>query len=190
MPLALLIVGTLLIVVAFQNTIGDLARAIGADVPGYFKWLVAIVAILALGYLPSMRTPSRILLTLVVLVVLLTNYRQILAGFKTFAASSGTAQGATPPNPATAFASSPNAPLPSPAAVGGSSSVAPATASSPAAIAGNVAGGMTGGGAGGLAQVLQGGAASVANPATILNLADPAGFASAIGSSIGFGGFL
>lgn len=185
MPIALLIVGALLIIVAFQNTMGELARQLGADIPGYFKWLVAIVAILVLGYVPQLRTASRVLLGLVVLVVVLTNYRQMIAGFKAFASSSGAPQGTTPPDPASSFTSSPAGPLPSPAAVSGGASSSTSSPSSPAAIAGNATGGMTGGGVGGVASILNN-----VSPQPLVNLLDPTGFASTVGSSIGFGGFL
>ena len=56
---------------------------------------IAIVAILALGYIPGFERPSRWLLGLVVLVIVLKNYQTIANGIKNFAATGGqTAQAA------------------------------------------------------------------------------------------------
>ena len=93
MPFAALLIGALLIVAAFNNSFSALASELEADIPPYFKWAAAIVAILGLGYIPGFRTPSRYLLGLVLLVVLLVNYTQIIAGFKAFLTGSGTPTG-------------------------------------------------------------------------------------------------
>jgi hypothetical protein len=100
MPFAALLIGALLIIVAFNNSFGALATELETDVPGYFKWAAAIVAILALGYIPGFRTPSRYLLGLVLLVLLLTNYQQIYAGLSSFASSPGSASGTGAAQPA------------------------------------------------------------------------------------------
>src|SRR5262245_22093351 len=150
MPVALILVGGILIVVAFQNTMGQLAKELMADIPGFFVWVVAIAAILGLGYVPGLKTPSRILLGLVAVVVILTNYKQVLAGFQQFAASGGKPTGSDAPDPATAYGSSPAAPQPTAAQVTGEAGSGPtnaATASSggPLGIAGGLAGGIFGG---------------------------------------------
>ena len=121
MPLGLILIGAILIVVAFQNTMGQLATELQADLPGFFVWLLAIAAILGLGYVPGMKVPSRWLLGLVALVILLTNYKKIFEGFTTFASTgaAATATGATAADPATTFASSPKGPQPTAAQVAG-----------------------------------------------------------------------
>jgi hypothetical protein len=105
MPFAVLIIGAILVVVAFNNSMSTLASELEADVPGYFKWAAAIAAILGLGYIPGLRTPSRYLLGLVLLVVLLKNYTQIFSGFQGFLTGSGTpsASGAGAPNPTASY---------------------------------------------------------------------------------------
>jgi hypothetical protein len=121
MPVALIVIGGLLIVVAFNNTMGQLAHELEADIPGYFVWAIAVAAILGLGYVPGLKTPSRWLLGLVVLVVVLTNYKQMIAGFSSFASSGAgaTASGQAAADPATQFASSPAGTLPTAAQVSG-----------------------------------------------------------------------
>jgi hypothetical protein len=111
MPVAILILGALLVIVAFNNSFSALATELEQDIPGYFKWAAAIAAILALGYIPGMRTPSRYLLGLVLLVILLTNYQQIYAGFTAFASSGGATSGvgAAVPNPTASYVAA-NAP--------------------------------------------------------------------------------
>jgi hypothetical protein len=105
MPFAALLIGAILIVVAFNNSAPALVTELETDIPGYFKWAAAIAAIVALGYIPGFRTPSRYLLGLVLLVILLANYSQIFAGFKGFASSGGTATaaGAGAANPSASY---------------------------------------------------------------------------------------
>jgi hypothetical protein len=132
MPFAILLIGALLVVVAFNNSMSALASELEADVPGYFKWAAAIAAIVGLGYIPGFRTPSRYLLGLVLLVILLSNNSQIIAGFQSFFASSGTASsvGAGAANPSTAYATNPTTTsAPTAAQIAGSGSGSTATAS-------------------------------------------------------------
>jgi hypothetical protein len=137
MPFAALIVGAVLIVVAFNNTHGQLASELESDIPGYFRWAAAIAAILGLGYVPGLRTPSRWLLALVMVVIVLVNYQAILAGFTNFFGSSGAASGGAAANPSAGYAANPaGAASPDPSAVAGASpggSVAPASSTAGAA---------------------------------------------------------
>lgn len=188
MPVALLVIGVLMIVVAFQNTMGQFARELEADIPGYFVWLVAIVVLLGLGYVPQLRTPSRWLLGLVALIVLLTNYKQIVAGFTTFAGSGGSSSGSTAADPTAAYASSPAAPLPTAAQVGGdaSSGGGAAGASSSSSSSGGAADQVVGQ----VAAQAVGAVSGVAQTAVsdVLSYANPSSYVGAFSSSIGFGG--
>lgn len=97
MPLILLLIAAIFIVSAFNNTQADLATALEQDGPGYLKWAAALAAVGALGWIPGMRTPSRYLLALVLLVIFLRNYQNILAGFEAAAGgATPTASQATP----------------------------------------------------------------------------------------------
>jgi hypothetical protein len=187
MPIALLLIGALLIIVAFQNTMGQLAAELESDIPGFFVWAIAIAAILGLGYVPGFKTPSRWLLGLVVLVVVLVNYKTILSGFTNFATtgSSATAAGAaaTPANPSTVFA---------------------AAGTPPAAsdVSGTATGSTTGSGAGssasssaidpltGLPSSLTNAAGNIASGAIsgIANYLNPSSYVSAVGGGLGLGG--
>jgi hypothetical protein len=181
MPVALLLIGALLIVVAFQNTMGQLATELEADIPGFFVWVVAIAAILGLGYIPGLKQPSRWLLGLVVLVIVAVNYKTILAGFTSFAStgSSATASGAAaaPANPSSAVAAGTT---PTAGQVAGTSS---GTSSSSAAssAAGGIAGAIAGPGLGALGS---------AGSSIIANYASPASYVGAVETAIGFGGLL
>ena len=93
MPFVLLIIGAVLIVAAFNNAQGRLAAELQTDIPGFFAWAIAIAAILGLGYLPGLKTASRWLLALVLMVIVLKNYTTILSGFSSFAASGAKATG-------------------------------------------------------------------------------------------------
>ena len=146
MPFAILLIGAILVITAFNNSFGALASELEADIPPYFKWAAAIVAILGIGYIPGLRTPSRYLLALVLLVILLKNYSGILAGFQTFLTSGGTASasGAGAPNPSAGYVANPatTAP-PSAASVSGTSGAA---APGSSILGGSVLGGLLSGG--------------------------------------------
>jgi hypothetical protein len=105
MPFVILLIGAILIITAFNNSFSALATQLESDIPAYFKWAAAIVAILGIGYIPGLRTPSRYLLGLVLLVILLTNYQQILSGLQTFFTSGGTATAGVGASTATPSAS-------------------------------------------------------------------------------------
>jgi len=108
MPFVLVIVGAILVVTAFNNSHGSLGQALQTDLPGYFKWGAAIAAILGLGYVPGLKTASRWLLALVLLVIVLKNYSGIFAGFTSFAKSGPAATDAGPDiaTPSAAFSAS------------------------------------------------------------------------------------
>lgn len=173
MPFVIILAGALVVIAAFNNAQADLGKAIEQDLPGFFKWGAAIAAILALGYVPGLRTPSRWLLALVLLVLFLTNYQGILAGLKDFAGSgSASVGGGGVPTPASTFAATPDAgSAPTAAQVAGSSSD----------------GNINAAGQGGSPIQLASSAASAAsggfNPMSLVSSI------SSIGSSIGFGGF-
>jgi hypothetical protein len=162
MPLVALLVGALIIVAALRNVHGGLASALEEDVPGYFTWAIALAAVGALGYVPGLKTPSRMMLALIFVVLVVVNYRQMLAGFTGFAAS-----GATPsPNqaaaePAAAYATGNTNAVPSPQQIAGS--ITPGS---------NASGPVT----------------QVASAAGLPNPYDPATYLHGFPSSFGFGG--
>lgn len=107
MPIALVIIGAIMIVVAWNNTQGQLATALGEDIPAYFKWAIAIAIILALGYAPGLQRPSRWLLALVMTVLVVTNYQAIVDGISEFAGGLGKVEGKAAAEPTAGIASSP-----------------------------------------------------------------------------------
>jgi hypothetical protein len=111
MPFAILLVGAVIVVVAFNNTHGQLADQLAGDAAGYTTWALAIAAILALGYVPGLKTPSRWILGLVGLVIVLKGGSQILDNFTQFAtsAASDTAPGSVAAEPSAAYAANPAA---------------------------------------------------------------------------------
>jgi predicted membrane protein len=188
MPIALLLIGALLIIVAFNNTMGQLAKELEADIPGFFVWAIAIAAILGLGYVPGMKVPSRWLLALVVLVIILVNYQKILTGFTTFAStgSAATAAGAqsTPTNPASQFAATGTDPTAGQVSgTSGATSSTPAGSSTVTGLVGGLAGAASGAAAGAAAGAI-GGATSAATGA-IANYLNPSSY---VGAVSGFGG--
>jgi hypothetical protein len=79
-PFVLVLVGLVLIVTAIRGTQGSLWNLIYGDITGqaggnkgFVVWLAAIAAIGAVGYYPPLRTPSRLLLGLVVLGIFISN---------------------------------------------------------------------------------------------------------------------
>jgi hypothetical protein len=78
MPFALLLVGALLIITAIRGTYGDLGSQLSSDLVGsgsgsFLVWVAAIAAVGALGYSQTLRTPSRMLLALIFLGILISN---------------------------------------------------------------------------------------------------------------------
>jgi hypothetical protein len=166
MPFAVLLVGAILVVVAFNNTAGTLATQLEGDIPGYFKWAAAIAAILGLGYIPGLRTPSRYLLGLVLFVVLLVNYTNIINGFKTFLTTTPTTGGGGNPNPTTPYATNPTSnAAPSASAIAGTGGGSTAT---PNILGGSVMGGLLSGGINLGSKLF--GSGGAANPSTGANL--------------------
>lgn len=133
MPFVVILIGAVLLIVAFRNTHGDLATALETDVPGYFKWASAIAGVGALGYVPGFRTGSRYLLALVIVVLVLNNYRQIIAGFTAIQRPPVASTAA--PSPAAAEAAQPGS-VPSQASVAGTAGASSQLASNSPVIAG------------------------------------------------------
>ena len=109
MPFVIVIVGVIIAIAAFNNTFSSLATELETDLPGYFVWGIAIAAVLALGFIPGFKTPSRWLIALVAVVIVLKGWSQIQAGFQQFASSGGTPSGTAPAAPTAAYSAA-NAP--------------------------------------------------------------------------------
>lgn len=75
MALAFILVGLAIIVVAIRNTYADLGSALAQDMftGQFWEWIVALLIIAAIGYVPYLRTPSRWLLALLIVVFIIAN---------------------------------------------------------------------------------------------------------------------
>jgi hypothetical protein len=71
MGLLFFVVGASVLVSAIRGSQNELFQLLSADVPAVAEQVGAIVLIGLLGYIPGMQTPSRALLALVIIVVLL-----------------------------------------------------------------------------------------------------------------------
>jgi hypothetical protein len=80
MPLALIVIAALLIISAVRGTYQDLGSMLAADFTGggagfkgsFLAWIAAIGSIGALGTIPALRTPSHLLLGLILLVLFIS----------------------------------------------------------------------------------------------------------------------
>lgn len=73
MPLLLVVVGLMLVVTALRGTTADFGSRLSQDVSGGFlKWVAAIIVVGMLGYVPGLQTPSRYLLGLIVIAILIS----------------------------------------------------------------------------------------------------------------------
>jgi hypothetical protein len=106
MPFIVILIGAIIAIAAFNDSHRTLALQLQQDIPGYFKWAAAIAAILGLGFVPGLKIPSRYLLGLVALVVVLTNYKQIFAGFTQFADAANVPTGTGAADPTSAYVQS------------------------------------------------------------------------------------
>lgn len=76
MPLGFLIIGAILAVSALRNTQRDLGALVAGDFTGsgnFGYWIAALAIVGGLGYIPTFQGPSRALLGLMVIVLLLSN---------------------------------------------------------------------------------------------------------------------
>jgi hypothetical protein len=108
MPFALLAIGLLLVITAYNNTQEVLSRQLKADFSGntgFIYWIAAIVIVGSIGYIRPLQSVSRAFLALILIVIFLTNsgvfskFNQALAGAAqsgdaTTGAGDGTATGA------------------------------------------------------------------------------------------------
>jgi uncharacterized membrane protein HdeD (DUF308 family) len=79
--LVALIIGLILIVSAVRNSQDALFTALGQDAPKFLVWAAAIIAVGAIGYIPGLRTTSRLLLGLIIVVLIVNNYQKLITGF-------------------------------------------------------------------------------------------------------------
>lgn len=78
MPLALLIIGAIVLLVAIRGTHAELGKLLvddftGTGGTGFFVWLGAIGFVAALGFVPALKTPSRILLAIIIFGLIMSN---------------------------------------------------------------------------------------------------------------------
>lgn len=102
MPLALAFIGAIFIVAGIRGTYPALFSQLAADMPGFAIWLAAILAIGIIGYIPKAELPSRMLLGLVLLVMVISNkgaFANFVAAFKAPAAVPTTQPAAAPLGP-------------------------------------------------------------------------------------------
>jgi hypothetical protein len=95
MPLGFLILGAIVLVTALRNTHKQLGTMLAADFSGtgsFIYWIAALAIVGGLGYVPSFQAPSRALIVLLLVVLLLSN-----RGFFTqFSSALSTAQPLAP----------------------------------------------------------------------------------------------
>jgi hypothetical protein len=82
MGLIALIIGITLIVAAVRNSQGALFTALEVDVPKFVVWAAAIIAVGAIGAIPGLKPISRWLLALVIVVIIVNNYKKLTTGFQ------------------------------------------------------------------------------------------------------------
>jgi hypothetical protein len=145
MPAILIAIGALFIVAAARNTVGQLGTQLGSDFSAklggvsFATWAAAIAVIGAAGYVEVLRTPSRWLLALVALVVILQTQGGIftkLASELSSVPQSAAAPAAVPANlPAIPVSSSSSSSSSSSGGSGSSTASTVATVAEVAAIA-------------------------------------------------------
>lgn len=82
MPFLALIIAAVLIVAAIRNTQGELLSAIRQDVPAFAIWGAAIFGVAMIGFIPGLKPVSRGLLALLIVAIVLANYRNVLGAFQ------------------------------------------------------------------------------------------------------------
>jgi hypothetical protein len=92
--LVALMIGIVLVVAAIRNSQAALFSALATDVPQFVVWAAALLALGMIGFIPGLKPISRGLLALVIIVIVLNNYKGIIAGFSS-AAKAGTSTAST-----------------------------------------------------------------------------------------------
>lgn len=117
MPFTLIILGVVLLVAAVRGTQDDLFALVKGDLTGpnnFIYWLVAILFIGSIGYIPKLRPLSITFMVLVVIVLVLARGNPNTSGggfFQKFTdalKSTQTAQGATATTKGSAFSTLPD----------------------------------------------------------------------------------
>lgn len=98
MVIFIILIGLILMITAYSGTYAQLATELESDIPGYAKWALAMAAIVAVGFVPGLQKPARWFLGLVILVIVLTNWRALSAAVTAMFQGIGTP---VQPNPAT-----------------------------------------------------------------------------------------
>lgn len=76
MPFALIAIGLLLVIAAYNNTQDVLGSQLKKDFSGstgFVYWIAAIIIVGAIGYIKPVQTVSRAMLALILVVIFLTN---------------------------------------------------------------------------------------------------------------------
>lgn len=74
MPFAFLIVGTVMVISGVRGTSQDLLNLVKGDLLGtnsYLYWLIAILLVGSVGYVPSLKSFSRAFLALILIVLVI-----------------------------------------------------------------------------------------------------------------------
>lgn len=95
MPFALAVIGILLVVTGARGTYGDLKNLLIGDFTGdhnFMYWVLAIVIVGFLGYVPQLETFSRVFLGLVIIAMLIAKRgfaNKFMAALKELGSASG-----------------------------------------------------------------------------------------------------
>jgi hypothetical protein len=108
MPLILLVIGALFLVLGYQGTQTEFFQLLKTDFTGqnnFWVWVLAIIAVGSMGYIPKMTGLSRAFLFLIFLVFILKNGPSFMAQLNGTVSSTGATQqsplaGALPQLPA------------------------------------------------------------------------------------------
>jgi len=88
MIIVALFIGVILVIAGVRNSQSALFSALATDVPAFVVWAAAIAGVGAIGFIPGLKTPSRLLLGLVLIVLFVNNYKSIVSGLQS-ASSAG-----------------------------------------------------------------------------------------------------
>lgn len=91
MPIALILIGVILVVASVRNTQGQLFTLIQGDFTGtnnFVYWLIAILLVGALGQVKAIKPLSNAFLTLIIVAVLLS-HKGVIAQFQAAISTTG-----------------------------------------------------------------------------------------------------
>ena len=108
MPLVLIVLAIVMVIVAYQNTQGNLVTSLESDIPGFVPLGLGVAGLGAVGFIPKMQPIARGLVGLLIFIYVFRNWNAITSGILALEQLGGATPAPTSAtDPASVYATSP-----------------------------------------------------------------------------------